>query len=504
MKTATDLVNTAVGRLLTVNGLSIDYIGEMLNKLKSSGIDFGDIFFMRSVSESWRLSESKIKSGAFSIDQGFGVRGVSGEKTTIAHSDEINEKSLRQAVKAARSFSQKVNSSDVNLCLSPSYKVYRDGSFDPINSLSREKKVFIVNEMDKFARSLDSRVREVKVSLSSSNQQSLLFTTDGVAAAENNPQVNLNCSVIVEDNGVSETGWSASGRSADLNFFLEDVPVLPFDYVRGVSDNSLSSMEARYMAVARDAVRQALNKLKALQVRAGTMPVVLASGWPAVLIHESIGHGLEGDSCRKGQSVFAGRIGEQVASDLCTIVDDGTLENGTGTFNVDSEGVPSQRNVLIENGILKGFMYDRLNAAMDGVKSTGNGRRADYYCKPIPRMTNTYLLPGKDKPQDIIKSLDDGIYAVDFNGGQIDTAAGKFTFTATEAYRVKNGEIKYPVKDATLIGNAMTAMRNISMVGDNLEFDKGTGSCGKAGQMVRVGLGQPTLRMDSVTVGGTK
>ena len=226
MKTATDLVNTAVGRLLTVNGLSIDYIGEMLNKLKSSGIDFGDIFFMRSVSESWRLSESKIKSGAFSIDQGFGVRGVSGEKTTIAHSDEINEKSLRQAVKAARSFSQKVNSSDVNLCLSPSYKVYRDGSFDPINSLSREKKVFIVNEMDKFARSLDSRVREVNVSLSSSNQQSLLFTTDGVAAAENNPQVNLNCSVIVEDNGVSETGWSASGRSADLNFFLEDVPIL--------------------------------------------------------------------------------------------------------------------------------------------------------------------------------------------------------------------------------------------------------------------------------------
>lgn len=504
MNTASDLVKITTKKLLSENGMSVDYIEGMINKLCSSGVDFGDIFFMCSVSESWRLSEQKIKSGAFSIDQGFGVRGVLGEKTALAHSDEINNHSLHQAIRAARTLSNKGGSSDVRLNLNPSYKIYNTGNYDPINSIGREQKVQMLNEIDRFARSLDSRVREVKIGLNSSNESSLLFTTEGVTAAEITPQVALSCAVIVEENGVSESGHSASGKIYDLSFFYEDVPVLPDDYVRGVSSVSSVETEPRYLAIARDAVRQALLNLRAVPIKAGTMPVVLASGWPAVLIHEAIGHGLEADACRKGQSVFHDKMGEEVASKLCTIVDDGTVDNGTGTFNVDSEGVPSKRNILIENGVLKSFMYDKLNARLMGKESTGNGRRADYYCKPIPRMTNTYLLSGKDSPQDIIRSLDDGIYAVDFSGGQVDTVAGKFTFTATEAYRVKNGEIKYPVKDATLIGNAIGVMKNISMVGNNLEFDKGTGSCGKQGQSIRVGLGQPTLRIDSVTVGGSR
>ncbi|MGN1394549.1 MAG: metalloprotease TldD [Succinivibrionaceae bacterium] len=505
MNSAQEIINQVESSLLHKNGVDCEKLNKLLNNLNQTGIDFGDIYFQNSVSENWSIVDSCVKSGSFSISQGVGVRGVVGDKTALAYSDEINEDSIKQSVRIARSIGSSNRNVRVNVSNNATYPIYNNGDFSPINYLSRDEKINILYEMDSFARSLDSRVIQVIAHIDINDSQFLVANTLGKLAAEITPRVLISCVVIVESKGIREKGSSASGRYSDLSYYFQEVPVISMDYIHGITDLSNQTYyEKRYLAIARDAVRAALVNLEAQSVIAGNMPVVLASGWPAVLIHEAVGHGLEADSIRKGRSIYADKIGTKVASSLCTIVDDGTLLNGTGSFNIDDEGEPAKRNVLIEDGVLVDFLYDRMNAMLMNKKSTGNGRRMSYSCNPIPRMTNTYLLPGQSTPNEIISSVDYGIYAVNFNGGQVDTASGKFTFSASEAYLIEKGVIKYPLKGATLIGSGMDAMQQISMVGNNLEFDKGIGSCGKAGQGVPVGIGQPTIKLESITIGGTK
>ena len=499
------MISHVEDHLLKANSIDLSYIEKMLGRLNSTNIDFGDIYFQKRISESWSIDDRAVKNGSFSIDQGFGVRAVSGEKTALAYSDEINERALHQTVRAARSVSKQAGSGESRIDFTRGYLVRIKDKFDPVGSLPREQKVLMLREMDTFARSLDSRVVQVMANLTSSDKEFLVANTDGTLAADVIPGVHLSCTVIVEENGVRENGYSASGKAADLGFFQEDVPVISMDFIRGISPDAVSgTMEKRYLAIARDAVRCALVNLRARPAEAGELTVILASGWPAVLFHEAVGHGLEADAVRKNTSVFSGKIGEQVASSLCTVIDSGIVSNGSGSFNVDSEGTPAQENVLIDNGILKGFMYDRSNAMLMGAKSTGNGRRMDYDCCPIPRMTNTYLAPGTTPQEDVIASAGHGIYAVNFQGGQVDPSTGKFTFSMSEAYVIENGKVLYPVKGATLIGNCIDALKQVSLVGNNLSFDRGCGACGKEGQSVRVGIGMPTIRLDSITVGGTK
>lgn len=505
MCNSNEIIKKVEKKLLCSNGLDLDHVNNFLTSLNSTNIDFGDLYFESSVNESWSIDDSKVKNGSFNIDQGVGVRGVFQDKTALAYSDDINPRSIKEAVRAARTVAKDKKQGTVNLNKNNDYNIINNELFSPIESLSREAKVKMLYEIDSFARSLDCRVKQVIANLAATDHQFLVANTEGYVAAEIKPSVILSCTVLVEENGVREKGHSASGKAADLNFFLEEVPVLPTDYICGITDiSNVHQTEKRYLAVARDAVREALVNLKAKPVQAGKFPVVLSAGWPAVLIHEAVGHGLEADAIRKGSSIFADKLGKKVASSICTIVDDGTVLNGTGSFNVDSEGTIAQKNVLIEDGILQGYMYDKQNANLMGKKSTGNGRRMSYQCQPLPRMTNTYLLPGKSNKNDIISSVDKGIYAVNFNGGQVDTASGKFTFSASEAYMIENGKVTHPLKGATLIGSGVEVMEQISMVGDNLEFDKGVGSCGKAGQSVPVGIGQPTVKIESITIGGTK
>lgn len=353
--------------------------------------------------------------------------------------------------------------------------------------MARDKKIDLINEMDHFTRSLDSCVKQVMISMSAVSDAVLIMGTDGTLASDVRPVISLRVEVVVEKSGRREEGYAGSGTRGPLSYFLEDI-----------------DGETRAMRLCREAVRTALVNLEAVPAPAGPMTVVLAHGWPAVLLHEAVGHGLEGDAVRKGASAFAGLLGEQVISPLCTVLDDGTIDGRRGSLTVDDEGTPGQKTVLIENGVLKNFMYDKLNASLMKTSSTGNGRRESYSCMPIPRMTNTYMLPGKSDPEEIISSVDHGIYAVSFHGGQVDTASGKFVFTSSEAYLIEKGRITKPIKDATLIGSGREVMSRVSMVGNDLMLDPGIGGCGKAGQWVPVGLGQPTLKVDSITVGGTK
>jgi TldD protein len=499
-----EIIKKVEEKILIANNLDLSYIEKMLAKLNGKAIDFGDIYFQHSIKEGWGLDDHIVKNGAFSISQGFGVRGVIGEKTALAFSDEINERALDQTIRAASSISRLQGAGSADLC------VFRENNFlydnlNPMLSITRARKTEILREIDNFAHKLDSRVVRVTASVSTSYVHSLVATTDGVLAADIKPKTTMRCTIIVEKNGERENGHSSSAIVGNYSYFEELVPVLPDNYIVDITDTSnIVSFEKRYLAIARDAVRSAIVNLNAREAVAAKMPVVLASGWPAVLIHEAVGHGLEGDAIRKSSSVFAGKLGQYVASDLCTVVDDGTLLGRTGTNNFDSEGTPSAENVLIENGVFKAVMYDKLNANLMKTSSTGNGRRSSFKMAPIPRMTNTYLKPGKSKPEEIISSLDQGIYAVNFNGGQVDPTSGNFTFTASEAYYVENGKIQYPVKGVTLIGNCLDEMKKITMVGDNLKFDKGCGYCGKAGQSVPVGIGQPMLRIEDITIGGTK
>lgn len=503
MKNARDVFTSVEQKILTANELDLDFIGKMLGRLDSSNVDFGDIYFENNVYEGWHFSEGIVKSTSFAIDLGFGIRGVKGSSTDFAYSSELNRRAVMQTTDVVCTNLKSGNESRICVSKRDDFDVLYTDDF-PFSHVARSYIVDILKEMDEYAHSLDPRVRQVQISLSGCLTDILVVATDTGAAADIRPSLRLNCSVTMEENGVTVRGQGACGRCIDFNWLAEEVAVSPLEQIPGVycSVDKLVSIK-RYLAVAREAVRSAQVELKAEPVKAGNMPLVLSSGWPAVLIHEAVGHGLEADAIRKGTSIFKDYMGKRIASDICTIVDDGTIPQRLGSSSIDSEGTPSKRNVLVENGILKNYMTDKLNARLMGLELTGNGRRSGYDALPIPRMTNTYLLPSKDKIEDMISSVKEGIYAVNFGGGQVDPSTSKFTFSASEAYKIENGRITAPVKGATLIGTGVDVLNKVSMLGDNLELDKGNGQCGKCGQNIPVGIGQPALKLDEITVGGT-
>ena len=474
-------VETVMTRVLAPAGLDEKHLNKALGTINRGDVDSADLYFQISRHESWTVEDGVLKEGSFSLDQGVGVRAVCGEKTGFAYSDELLLPALEDAASAARAISKQGQSQSVQVAsVGQSQSLYP--ATDPITSITDEQKKALVSRIDAETRELDKRIEQVIVSLSGSQDLVLIAAADGTLAADVRPLVRLNVSIIVEQNGRREQGYSGGGARADLGYFLDgDLP----------------------MEFAREAVRQAVVQLEAQPAPAGAMPVVLGAGWPGILLHEAVGHGLEGDFNRKGTSAFSGRVGQQVASSLCTIVDDGTLANRRGSLAVDDEGTPGQYNVLVENGILRGYMQDRLNARLMGVAPTGNGRRESYAHIPMPRMTNTYMLAGPHDPAEIIASVDKGLYAPNFGGGQVDITSGKFVFSASEAYLIEKGKVTTPVKGAMLIGDGPEALDRISMVGNDLEYDRGVGTCGKDGQSVPVGVGQPTLRIDELTVGGT-
>ncbi len=480
-KTSDNAIDEVMTRVLEPAGLEERHLSGALGSIMTRNIDTADLYFQISRQESWTVEDGIIKAGSFNLDQGVGVRAVSGEKTGFAYSDELMLPALEQAANAARAIARQGQSNAVQ-AWSRSDRQDLYSSQDPIVSIEDEQKTALIGDIDKKTRQLDKRIEQVIISLSSSQDLILIATSDGKLAADVRPLVRLNVSVIIEDNGRREQGYSGGGARADLNYFLDGD--LPMEY-------------------AREAVRQAIVQLEAVPAPAGTMPVVLGPGWPGILLHEAVGHGLEGDFNRKGTSAFSGRIGERVASELCTIVDDGTIVNRRGSLAIDDEGTPGQYNVLVENGILRGYMQDRLNARLMGVEPTGNGRRESFAHIPMPRMTNTYMLAGEHDPNEIIASVDKGLYAPNFGGGQVDITSGKFVFSANEAYLIENGKLGAPVKGAMLIGDGPDVLGQISMVGSDLKFDSGVGTCGKEGQSVPVGVGQPTLKIDQLTVGGT-
>lgn len=454
----------------------------VLGKIMGHSIDHADLYFETSRFESWSLEDGIVKDGGYSIERGVGVRAVSGEKTGFAYSDEIYLPALTEAALSARAIAKSGQQGMVKAWSGQPTTHHLYSSAQPFDSLAEQDKVALMEAVDAEARRQDSRVKQVMVSLVGTHKVVLVAANDGTLAADVRPLVRMSVSVVVEENGRREQGSSGGGARIDYGYFTE---------------------QDRGLTYAREAVRQALVNLEARDAPAGTMQVVLGPGWPGVLLHEAVGHGLEGDFNRKGTSAFSGRIGQKVASELCTVVDDGTLVNRRGSLNMDDEGVPTQCTTLIENGILKEYMQDKMNARLMGVASTGNGRRESYAHLPMPRMTNTYMLPGEHEPEEIIASVDKGLYAVNFGGGQVDITSGKFVFSASEAYMIENGKVSYPVKGATLIGNGPDAMTRVSMVGNDLKLDQGVGTCGKDGQSVPVGVGQPTMRIDGLTVGGT-
>lgn len=471
--------------LLAANGLSQDNLYDILGLLSERRVDYGDLFFQSSYHESWVLEDRIIKDGSYNIDQGVGVRAITGEKTGFAYADQISLLALTQSATAARSIVTEQGSGKSQILTNVDYKkLYSDA--DPLRSLPREQKIELLHRVDQVARAEDPRVIEVNASLTGVYEQVLVAATDGTLAVDIRPLVRLSVSVLVEHDGKRERGASGGGGRYGYEYFLEihQGQVLAEQY-------------------AREAVRMALVNLSAIAAPAGMMPVVLGAGWPGVLLHEAVGHGLEGDFNRRGTSVFSGKMGEQVASSLCTVVDDGTIAGRRGSLAIDDEGVPSQYNVLIENGILRNYIQDKHNARLMGVAPTGNARRESYAHLPMPRMTNTYMLAGESTPEEIIASVEKGLYAPNFGGGQVDITSGKFVFSTSEAYLIENGKITSPVKGATLIGSGVEAMQQISMVGNDLALDKGVGVCGKEGQSVPVGVGQPTLKLDKMTVGGT-
>ena len=477
------LLTLARKTLLEPAGIGEAELARLIGQLTTSGVDYGDLYFQYGRHESWSLEEGKVKSGSHNIEQGVGIRAVAGEKTGFAYSDEIIFPALLDAAAAARAIAQQgaQGMAPVAFRSGAGLQLYQPA--DPLASLPDDAKVGLLERVEQEARACDPRVKQVMASLAAVHEAILVVRSDGVMVGDIRPLVRLNVTVIVEHNGRREQGSHGGGGRFSYDCFI-----------RG--DQALVH--------AREAVRQALVNLEAVDAPAGTMPVVLGPGWPGILLHEAIGHGLEGDFNRKGTSAFSGRLGERVASEQCTVVDDGTLPERRGSLNVDDEGTPTQMTVLIENGVLKGYMQDTLNARLMGVAPTGNGRRESYAHLPMPRMTNTYMLPGKYDPGEIIASVDRGLYAVNFGGGQVDITSGKFVFSASEAYLIENGRITRPVKGATLIGNGPDVLTRVSMVGHDLQLDPGVGTCGKEGQSVPVGVGQPTLKIDGLTVGGTQ
>jgi TldD protein len=477
----TDFLGIARQDLLEPAGLTDNQLQHVLSRVLGNTIDNADLYFQSTYSETWVLEDGIIKGGSYNIDRGVGVRAMSGEKTGFAYSDDIIMPALDHAAEAARSISKSGGHQVVQAWKwTKGHELYLP--INPLNSLTENDKIALLQQVDTYARQQDPRVIQVNVNLAAEYETVLVMASDGHLAADVRPLIRLNVSVVVEQNGRREQGYAGGGGRYDYQYFIENNLALEY---------------------AVEAVRQAVVNLSAIDAPAGTMPVVLGSGWPGVLLHEAIGHGLEGDFNRKGTSVFSGRIGQMVASPLCTIVDDGTLPNRRGSLNIDDEGVPTQRTILIENGILRNYLQDKRNARLMGMQSTGNGRRESYAHTPMPRMTNTYMLPGKSTPEEIIASVKKGIYAVNFGGGQVDITSGKFVFSASEAYLIENGKVTVPIKGATLIGNGPDILTKVSMVGNDLRLDSGIGICGKEGQSVPVGVGQPTLRVDAFTVGGT-
>ncbi len=469
--------------LLTPAGIGAGELEQVMGRILSSKLDYADLYFQYSRQESWSLEEGQVKSGSRHIEQGVGVRAIAGEKTGFAYSDEIIMPALLDAAQAARAIARGGQEKPQAIAVHSGHSLALYAPCDPLSSLEDTAKVALLEKVEQEARRQDPRVKQVMASLGGSQETVLVMRSDGVMAADIRPLVRLNVSVIVEQDGRREHGSSGGGGRTDYGYFLT---------------------EERALGYAREAVRQALVNLEAAPAPAGTMQVVLGPGWPGILLHEAIGHGLEGDFNRKGTSAFAGRLGEKIASAACTVVDDGTLPGRRGSLNVDDEGTPTQNTVLIERGILKGYLQDRMNARLMGMAPTGNGRRESYAHLPMPRMTNTYMLAGETPPEEIIGSVKKGLYAVNFGGGQVDITSGKFVFSASEAYLIENGRIGRPVRGATLIGSGPEVLTRVSMVGNDLALDSGVGTCGKDGQSVPVGVGQPTLRIDGLTVGGTE
>ncbi|MCY9851494.1 metalloprotease TldD [Vibrio mediterranei] len=471
--------------LLGPTGLSEQDIEATLTSIATRQIDYADIYFQSSWHESLVLEDSIIKDGSFNIDRGVGVRAVAGEKTGFAYSDQITLDGLKQSAVAARGIAQQGQSAQVNALTRRDNQAYY-AAVNPLESWEKQQKTELLKQLDAYIRTKEPLVKEVSVSLSGVYEQMLVAATDGTFAGDVRPLVRLSISVLAQKGDRRERGSAGGGGRYGYDFFLstEEGQQVAYNY-------------------ADEAIRQALVNLEAIDAPAGTMPVVLGSGWPGVLLHEAVGHGLEGDFNRKESSVFSGKVGQQVTSNLCTIVDDGTLQDLRGSLNVDDEGVHGQYNTLIENGTLKGYMQDKLNARLMGVNPTGNARRESYAHLPMPRMTNTYMLPGEHSPEEIISTVKKGLYAPNFGGGQVDITSGKFVFSASEAYLIEDGKITAPVKGATLIGSGIEAMQQVSMVGNDLSIDRGVGVCGKAGQSVPVGVGQPSLKLDALTVGGT-
>lgn len=481
------MLNQVTTTLLAPSHLSTAELRNVFDIMSHRNIDYADLYFQLSQDESWVLEDSIIKEGGFHIDRGVGVRAVAGEKTGFAYSDQIDLASLQQCAAAVKGIAQvKQGKLIMPSAFNAVRAVARYAPINPLESLSKEKKIALLHLVDRTARAQDRRVTRVSASLSSVYEEMLIMATDGTLAADIRPLVRLSISVLVEQDGKRERGSCGSGGRFGLDWFFETV-----------------DGDIRAVNFAKEAVRQALVNLSAIAAPAGAMPVVLGAGWPGVLLHEAVGHGLEGDFNRKESSLFSGKIGELVTSPLCTIVDDGTLQNRRGSLSVDDEGVPSQCNVLIKDGVLQGYMQDKMNARLMGVSPTGNGRRESYAHLPMPRMTNTYMLAGQSKFDDLIASVERGIYAPHFGGGQVDITSGKFVFSTSEAYLIENGKITKPVKGATLIGSGIEVMQKISMVADESELDLGIGVCGKDGQSVPVGVGQPALKIDEITVGGT-
>ncbi len=464
-------------------GLSEASLSMALATIAEHKVDDADLYFQTTRHEGWSLEEGIVKSGSFSIDQGVGVRAVAGEKTAFAYSDELSVESLLDAARTVRTIAAAGQNRRVKLARAPRLAASRVlyAPQDPIGSLDSAQKVALLEKVEKLARAKDPRIVQVMASVGAEYDVVLVARADGTRAADVRPLVRLNVTVIAEQAGRREVGSGGGGGRFGLGYFQDDV-------ITGYVEQ---------------AVHAALTNLDSRPVAAGEMTVVLGPGWPGVLLHEAVGHGLEGDFNRKGSSTFAGRIGQRVAAKGVTVLDDGTLPDRRGSLNVDDEGHATQRNVLIEDGILRGYMQDSLNARLMGVKPTGNGRRESYASLPMPRMTNTYMLAGTRSKEEILASIKRGLYATNFGGGQVDITSGKFVFSASEAYWVENGKILYPVKGATLIGNGPEAMTRVSMIGNDLRLDTGVGVCGKEGQSVPVGVGQPTLRIDRLTVGGT-
>ena len=468
--------------LLTPFGLDETHLLRALSEIRAHKVDDADLYFQYTRSEGWSLEEGIVKTGSFSIDQGVGVRAVSGEKTAFAYSDDISEASLLDAARTVRSIASAGKSARVKAAaqkIAGSRTLYP--GTDPIATLDSTAKVALLEKVEQLARAKDPRVVQVMAGLAGEYDVVLVARADGTLAADVRPLVRLSVTVIAEQGGRREMGSSGGGGRFGLAYFDE-------------------AMIRQYVD---EAVSAALTNLESRPAPAGDMTVVLGPGWPGVLLHEAIGHGLEGDFNRKGSSAFAGRIGQRVAAKGVTVLDDGTIADRRGSLNVDDEGNATQRNVLIEDGILKGYIQDSLNARLMKTSPTGNGRRESYAHVPMPRMTNTYMLGGDKAPEEIVASIERGLYAPNFGGGQVDITSGKFVFSASEAYWVEKGKILYPVKGATLVGNGPDALTRVTMIGNDMRLDSGVGTCGKEGQSVPVGVGQPTLRIDGLTVGGT-